>query len=420
MSHKKIIFSTLLGNVLEYYDFMLFTFFISILSPLFFPTENPTNALLLGFSVFALGFLARPIGALLFGTLGDKWGRKKTLTLSILFMAIPTVIMGLLPTYEQIGLLAPLILVICRVLQGFAAGGEVNGAAIFALEHTPLEKRSFWGSVLTSSSGLGALLATIVGALFTMSVFPEWAWRIPFILGGALGFVGYYIRRELMETPEFEAITPLEHLPLKEVLQNARAPFIKALAVGALINVPFYAIVAYMNPVLHTKGLIEKPEMMLMNTASLVIVLFILPIMGRLGDKLGYRRVMSTSCWALIMTSLIAFWLFNHGSIETILVAQILFLSSAEGYVGPSNGYLNQLFPPQYRYTGVAFASCLGTAIFAGTTPLICTQLADTIDPTWGPALYIIALSMFSLLALRWGSKKIESTRHSRKAVTYP
>ena len=419
MSHNKIIASTIVGNILEYYDFMLFTFLISILSPLFFPAADPTNALLLGFTVFALGFLARPFGALLFGTLGDKWGRKKALSLSILFMAVPTAIMGLLPTYEQIGLLAPLALVLCRVLQGFAAGGEINGAAIFALEHTPLEKRSFWGSVLTSSAGLGALLATVVGALFTLSIFPDWAWRIPFILGGALGFVGYYIRKELLETPEFEAITPLNRLPLKEVLQNAKRPFVKALAVGALINVPFYAIVGYMNPVLHTKGLIEKSEMMLMNAALLVGVLFILPVMGRLGDRLGYQRVMSTSCWALIITSLIAFWVFSHGTIETILVAQIIFLASAEGYVGPSNGYLNQLFPPQYRYTGVAFASCLGTAVFAGTTPLICTQLAVWIDPTWGPALYIIGLTAFALGVLRWGTQVI-SSRQMGEAVAHP
>jgi MHS family proline/betaine transporter-like MFS transporter len=419
MSHNKIIASTIVGNILEYYDFMLFTFFISILSPLFFPAENSTNALLLGFTVFALGFFARPIGALIFGTLGDKWGRKKTLSLSILLMAIPTALMGLIPTYEQIGLLAPLALVICRVLQGLAAGGEVNGAAIFALEHTPLEKRSFWGSVLTSSAGLGALLATVVGALFTLSVFPEWAWRIPFILGGALGFAGYYIRKQLVETPEFEAITPLKHLPIKEVLQHAKQPFVKALAVGALINVPFYAIVGYMNPVLHTKGFIEKPEMMLMNTALLVVVLFILPVMGRLGDRLGYQRVMSTSCYALILTSLITFWVFSHGTIETILVAQILFLASAEGYVGPSNGYLNQLFPPQYRYTGVAFASCLGTAICAGTTPLICTSLAEWVDPTWGPALYIIGLSVFALGVLRWGTQ-LSSSRQSRQAFSHP
>ena len=405
MTHKKIVTATIIGNVLEYYDFMLFTFFVSILSPLFFPAEDPVTALIMGFGVFALGFLTRPLGALTFGTLGDRIGRKTTLSFSILLMALPTLIIGLLPTYEQIGILAPIALTLCRMLQGFAAGGEINGAAIFALEHTPLPHRGFWGAMMTSSAGVGALLATAAGALFTSSLFPEWGWRIPFFLGGALGFVGYYIRKRLVESPEFLAITPLKTLPLKAVLTHARTPFIKALAVGALINVPFYAIIGYMNPILHTEGLINKPQMMLMSTVLIGITIFIVPLMGALGDRHGPQRIMSYGCKALIITSILAFWVFNTGSIWMILAAQILMLSTAEGYVGPSNSYLNQLFPPQYRYTGVAFASCLGTALFAGTTPLICSTLAQIISPIWGPALYISGISFMSLLALRLTSR---------------
>src|SRR5436190_4206677 len=178
-----ILRALMIGNALEYYDFFLYSFFVSILSPLFFPATDPLNGLMMGFGVFAVGFIARPVGALFFGHWGDKYGRKKALFGTLLLMAFSTVGIGVLPVYEKIGLLSPFFLIIFRLCQGFAAGGEVNGSAIFGLEQTALEKRGFVGALINSSAGVGAILATIMGALFTNGFMPEWAWRIPFFFG---------------------------------------------------------------------------------------------------------------------------------------------------------------------------------------------------------------------------------------------
>jgi len=393
----------MLGNALEYYDFFLYSFFVSILSPLFFPSSDPLSALMMGYGVFAVGFVARPVGALVFGHWGDLYGRKKALMGTLILMAISTVCIGFLPSYETIGFFAPLLLILFRILQGFAAGGEVNGAAVFGLEHTVQSRQGIAGSLITSSAGIGAIMATSMGALFTNELMPEWAWRIPFCLGGLVAFVGLYMRWTLHE----QEIKKTVRLPLLEVIQNHPTSFMKAIGVGGFLHVPFYIIVGYMNPTLHAKGLISSLELMLMNTTVTLMGVIAIPLFGHLSDKIGQRKLMLWGGLGQLLLALPVFLVYSQGSFISVIMAQIGLLMLCESYIAPSNAYLNTLFPPECRYTGVAFGACLGTAIFGGTTPLLCSYFATLLNPIWGPSLYLMGTALMGIIAVGWLTKPI-------------
>lgn len=392
----------MIGNALEYYDFFLYSFFVSIISPLFFPSSDPLTALMMGLGVFAVGFIARPIGALVFGHWGDKYGRKKALFVTLFLMAFSTVCIGLLPTYEKIGIFAPLFLVLFRLLQGFAAGGEVNGAAVFGLEKTTPTRRGLVGALINSSAGVGAIMATSMGILFTNDLMPNWAWRVPFCLGGLVAFVGFYLRSALNEEEQRKTV----RIPLLDVIQNHPHPFIKAIGVGGFLHVPFYIIVGYMNPTLHAKGLINNTELMLINMAVTLMGVLIMPLLGHCSDKVGHKRLMLWGALGQMALAIPVFMIYTNGSLLEILFVQIGLLMFAEAFISPSNAYLNTLFPPECRYSGVAFGACLGIAIFGGTTPLICNQLANLIGNLWGPSLYLIFMALLGIFAVRKTEEK--------------
>jgi MHS family proline/betaine transporter-like MFS transporter len=402
----KLLKALMIGNALEYYDFFLYSFFVSILSPLYFPSDNPLTALMVGFGVFAVGFVARPIGALMFGHWGDKYGRKKALFGTLILMAVSTVGIGFLPLYETIGIAAPAFLILFRLLQGFAAGGEVNGAAVFGLENTTLTKQGLAGSLITSAAGIGAMLATGMGALFTNNLMPEWAWRIPFILGGLVAFAGLYLRRNLDET----RVQKVVRIPLMDVIQNHPFSFLKAVGVGGFLHVPFYIIVGYMNPTLHAKGVITSLELMLMNMSVTFMGVLIIPFMGHLSDKVGQSRLMALGAIGQLLLALPVFLIYTEGNFMGVIGAQVILLMLCEAFIAPSNAYLNTLFPPECRYTGVAFGACLGTALFGGTTPLICAQLALSSSPLIGPSLYLIGTALMGLIAVRYIRSQITAT----------
>lgn len=390
----------MIGNALEYYDFFLYSFFVSILSPLFFPASDPLTGLMMGFSVFAVGYISRPIGALVFGHWGDKFGRKKALFGTLLLMAFSTVGIGFLPTYETIGIFSPIFLVFFRLLQGLATGGEINGAAVFGLEQTHPAKRGFVGSLIKSSAGIGAILATTMGAIFTNEFMPEWAWRIPFCLGGLVAVVGLYLRRVLEESEQRKTV----RIPLLDIIQNHPLSFLKTIGIGSFLHVPYYVIVGYMNSTLYAKDLVSGFELMLMNTAVTLIGTIAIPVMGHFSDKVGHDRLMIWGALGQTLLIFPVFFIYTQENILGILCSQMVLLFFAEAFVAPASAYMNTLFPRECRYSGVAIGDCLGIAIFGGTTPLICNQLAKFIDPLWGPCLYIIGMAFLGIIAV--GSRK--------------
>jgi MHS family proline/betaine transporter-like MFS transporter len=395
----RVLFASMAGNALEFYDFTLYGFFVAILAPLYFPSADPMVSLISGFGVFALGFFMRPLGAVLFGHIGDKYGRKIALSFSIFGIAIPTAAIGLLPTYEQIGIFAPLLLTFFRLIQGLCAGGEYNGAGLFVVEHGREGHKGFLGSLLTSSGSFGALLACIIGGIFVNSHLPQWSWRIPFLFGLVIGFVGYYLRSQVSETLSKNDLQG-NKAPIAEVLKHYPLSLLICIFIGATATVPYYIILTFMNSSLMTLKIITPSEMMTMNAFMLSVCIITLPLMGWLSDKIGQKRLMLFSAGALLVFAYPFFMAYSTHNLYLIFIFQIVMLSLNEAFVGPSNAYMSELFPKRLRYTGIAFGYCLGLALFGGTAPYICASLIKITSNPISPALCIVYAACMGILAV--------------------
>ena len=303
-TEQKAVVAAMCGNALEYFDLMLYAHFMFILTPLFFPHSDPHISRLMGVSAFVLGFIIRPVGSIFFGHLGDKLGRRVALALSIGLMAIPTFIIGILPTYEVIGIAAPVILLICRILQNFCVSGESTGSAIFLVEHARGNNECFMSSLLNTSLLIGSIMGTILGYISTKFL-PEWGWRVPFVIGSLFGWIGFYIRYRVGETPAFSGIKAKEKssVPLLKVIKNQYRNFFCVICIGAGIMVVFYTTYIYMSDVLRDRLNLSPHRIMAHNTIMMIISIIFLPLMGVIADKIGKKRVMQTAAFVLACSS---------------------------------------------------------------------------------------------------------------------
>src|SRR3990167_9307308 len=264
--------AVVIGNALEYYDFMLYGFFAAILAPLFFPSDTPGISLIVSMATYGVGFLARPLGGIFFGHLGDRRGRRSTLSLSILLVTIPTLGIALLPTYDQIGIWAPLLLVLCRLVQGFCLGGESSGAMTYIIENTSPQERDMASAWLVLSCYVGTLVGPLLGAFFPLSFMPSWGWRFTFVIGSLIALVGYYIRKRLKESPEFlenQKQGKILKLPIKELLKKEKQNLFYAMTISSAIIVPFFVIFIHLNS-LFIKNLHLEPSLVLTLNAGLM------------------------------------------------------------------------------------------------------------------------------------------------------
>ena len=401
---RKQIISAMVGNALEYYDVTLYGFFVPILVLLFYSSEDLNTQRLMAFGSFAAGFLMRPLGGLFFGHLGDKYGRRKALIVSITLVIFPTLIIGLLPTYKTIGMAAPIILVCCRLLQGLCVGGEYAGAAIFVVEHTHQRGSSgFWGSILISAGTTGAFCASLIGLLATLSFMPSWGWRLPFLLGALLGIVFLYMRLSLEETPVFQKLIKIEKTvktPILEVLCHHKRNFLCIAATGAVNIIPLYIATTYLSFVLVKELEAAQWKTMLGNTMVMGISVFLIPVAGRLSDKWGTRRIMSLSSLGFIFFSFPIFQLTLAPTVTKIFIVQILLTVMGAFFVGPSAKFGSTLFPTQDRYSATAFGYGLGGAFLGGTSPLFCAKLVDWFDDPRAVSLYLMCAGIVGALAL--------------------
>lgn len=403
MKKNSVIGLALIGHALEHFEVTLYGFFATLLAPLFFPSDHYVVSLIASWGAFALGFLMRPLGGLVFGHFGDLLGRKKSLLASILAAALPTLLIGLLPTYATIGILAPLVLIGCRLMQGFSVGGEYSGAAIFVAEHSQHHRAGFMGSFLCATGFGGALLGTLVGACSTLSFMPDWGWRIPFLIGGGIGLGSYFLRRSLPETPKFkneESSIKQDSIPLLTVYRTKRRNAFCVIAMGANGLIPLYLGSIYLNPIFTQEFGFSMTSLMLINGFFLFTWMILLPVFGYCADKMGLPVLMAISSALTLLFALPLFSLIdNTHSLIDIFIFQgaLSFLGAA--FVSALPGFLPTLFSPSERYSGVAFHYTLGQAFFGGTAPLIATTLvAWTGDPR-APALYLVASGFFGLLA---------------------
>jgi MHS family proline/betaine transporter-like MFS transporter len=408
-SLRKIVATSVIGNALEFYDFTICGVFIATLSQVFFPNSNPTLSLFASFFAFSAAFWTRPFGAYVFGYIGDRLGRKKALTISVTLMGLPTFFIGILPGYEILGMLSPLILILCRMLQGLCTGGEYNGAAIFALEHAANKRPGFISGFISASCVMGAIAATIAGAIVAQPHMPSWAWRVPFLSGAFISLIGYYVRRQCHESPEYlvSSRTPSHAQPLVLVFKDSKIPFLVNLLAGGMNGILSYTLFAFLNIYLSRYIHVPLEKGIFMNIFGLMAFMLLCPFFGALSDKNTPRNAIFFSLVGVIILSPLAFSLLQVH--ETILFGQILLGALVASFVGPSHAFMQTLFPAKTRYTGISMSFCIGMAITGGTTPMLLTYLIDLTGNLYIPAMWLVAYAVMMFFVLYGNRLRLEN-----------
>ena len=411
LTERKNLIAGLVGSVMEWYDFAIYGYFAPIIATLFFPTGDKFTSLIATFGVFAVGFVSRPIGSLLFGHLGDRAGRKRVLAASILLMALPTALIGLLPTYDRIGVAAPIVLTLLRVAQGLSVGGEMPGSAVFLVEHARPGRRGFAGSwaVFGISAGvlLGSGIATLLNAIFSHAAVVSFAWRIPFLLGVLIAGIGVYIRRAISESSTFESLKSSGDISSTPILDAFRDHW--RLIVATLFATYGFAVAGvtfaiYMATYLSAETEITLAAGLEVSTICIAIMAILCPLMGALSDRVGRKPLLLAGFGGLLLFSYPGFLLLLHQSFYLDLTSQIVFavLLAALGGVYPAA--MVEHFPVRIRVTGIALSYNTAFAIFGGTAPLIATLLIKETGSKVGPSFYFMfsaAVSFLVFLRLR-------------------
>lgn len=397
----------MVGNALEWYDFALYGYFATILSSQFFPSTNHFVSLMATFGVFAAGFIMRPLGAIVFGHIGDKKGRKNALLWSIYLMTIPTTLIGLLPTYEQIGWMAPALLTVIRLLQGLSMGGEFTGSMIFIVEHTNTQKRGFAGSWAPFSLLLGVLIGSAIAALTSLLLSPEdlhnWGWRIPFLISILGGLVGVYMRRTLTEPASFvkaKQDSKSSAIPIVEVFQKHLSKVFLILAIDLLVAIGFFTVVSFV--VSHLSAVIGLPKTtaLLINTASMLACAICIPCSGWLTDKFGRKPIMMGAALGFAILGYPLFLGLSAGGILVPLCCHVGLGILLGFYFGPISAVLVEIFPTSARYSGISIAHNISMAVFGGTAPSIALALVHFSGNHAAPAFYLTLAAAGSLLGL--------------------
>ena len=406
---KRVVVSSVIGTAVEWYDFLVYgTATALVFNKLFFPLSDPALSTIAAFGTYAVGFLARPLGAAIFGHFGDRIGRKAMLAMTIVIMGLGTFSIGLLPTYDQIGIAAPVLLVLLRLLQGIGLGGEWGGAVLMVIENSPARNRGLLGSMVQIGWPIGNLAA--IGMFAALSQVPEsdflaWAWRIPFLISIALVGIGLYIRLQLVETPVFrkiEAKKEIAKVPFVEILARHRRSFFTA--IGLKLSEVTYAIVAGVFAISYVTGKLAMPRSVIINAIFLaaVVALVMIPVFGWLSDRIGRKMMFYASCVFAMAFAFPMFWLLDTKDPLTItltIITAITFGQMIGFAVGPS--WYSELFEARLRYSGASLGFQIGAAI-AGLTPFAAaTLMAWTGGATWPISIYLIIVAAITFLATR-------------------
>jgi MHS family proline/betaine transporter-like MFS transporter len=405
-TRKKAVVAATIGNFVEWYDFSVYAFFATVIGALFFPSENPTVSLLAAFASFGVAFLARPLGALVFGHYGDKIGRKGTLAAVVLLMAGATVVIGLLPTYAQIGVLAPILLVLARAAQGFSAGGEYANATSFLVEYAPERRRGLYGSWAYFSIGLSLVVGALLGALLTSALSEEalnsWGWRIPFLIGAPLGLIGFYIRSRLEDSPNFRAIKEADRVERAPLLTTLRTQ-LKALlmTVGLVIvgTAGVYIFLLYMPAYFSTVVGLPLSAALTANLIGLAFFTALVPPLGALSDKIGRKPFMVAAALVPLVVTYPAFLLLSAGTFAAAVVAQIIFAFCVALWAAAAPTALVEIFPTRVRASSLSIGYSVAVSVFGGFSPLIVTYVGDATGSTLAPAFYVIGAAAVTLVA---------------------
>lgn len=404
---KKSVFATGIGNAMEWFDFALYSYLAVIISKNFFsPVQNDELKLIFTFATFAIAFLLRPVGGIVFGKIGDKLGRKVVLTFTIIMMAISTLIIGLLPTYDQIGVWAPILLLLARILQGFSVGGEYAGAMVYIAESSPDNKRIRLGSGLEIGTLTGYIVASIlVTVLFwTLSdaQMNSWGWRIPFFLSAPIGLIGLYLRTHLEETPIFEndIADQKDQLSVIEIIKQYKKDILLCIVFVAFFNITNYVLLGYMPSYLdETVGISDRISTPITAVVLLIMVPFALTF-GRLGDKIGNKKVISFGLILGILVSVVSFQFLNIGGLGFLFLGLLLLGIVLSVYEGTMPGSLPTLFHTDIRYRTLSWTFNISVSLFGGTTPLVASWLVHVTGNNLAPAFYLLGVSIIGLIVV--------------------
>ena len=422
---KRVTFSSFLGNFIEWFDYASYSYLATVIALVFFPGEDRMVATMMTFGVFALAFLVRPIGAIFWGNMGDKKGRKWALSVSILLMSGSTFLIGCLPGYAAIGVAAPILLLLLRVVQGFSASGEYAGAATFIAEYAPKNHRGFYCSMVPASTATGLLggslfasfMYSVWGADSTFMV--DWGWRIPFLLAGPLGYITHYIRTHLEDSPVYEIMQ--EQLqkqgrqverPIRTLLKRHPRKLIVSFGACVLNAVGFYAVLTYLPNYLEVTLNYDAASASLITTITLVVYIGFIFLSGRISDRFGRKRMLIGACVGFIVFTVPAFMLLGTLNFWTILIVELVMCLILTVNDGTLSSYLTETFPTDVRYSGFALSFNLANAIFGGSASYISFWLISVTGSDIAPAWYMVGIACIALVAM------ILSHEHTGKDLT--
>ena len=394
------------GNFMEWFDFAVYGYFAAIIGAQFFPSDNPATEMLSAFAVFAVGFVARPVGALILGPIGDRVGRKMVLVITVMGMGITTAAIGLVPSYAAIGITAPILIVILRCVQGMMVGGEWSSAATYLGESAPPKRRGLHASLVTSTAGgaflVGTLTATLLNAVMTEEALNAWGWRIPFVASVVMAIIALYIRRNLDDTPVFKELQ--ERRTNNTVVVASRSRKLKAFAISlafsALFGVSLYYFVTYANN--HLSGAVGMPRVDALWVCSIATAYYVIinPLIGRISDTTGRRPVILTGAAGITILGIPIFMLLNTGSFWPVLLGLMLLATFVACAGVMAVTLLVEVFPASSRSTGAALGHNIAYAILAGPGPLIAAALIQATGNLISPAYYLITVAGVAFLAL--------------------
>jgi MHS family proline/betaine transporter-like MFS transporter len=408
-----------LGNAMEWFDFGIYSYLAVTIGKVFFPSGNDTVQLLSSFATFAVSFLVRPLGGMVFGPMGDKIGRKKVLAMTMIMMAVGTFAIGLIPAYTTIGFWSPALLILFRLVQGFSTGGEYGGASTFIAEYAPDRRRGFFGSFLelgTLAGYVGASgLVTILTALLGSDGMHDWGWRVPFLVAGPIGIVGLYLRLKLDETPAFqkledssahrtsEAASTVESTAkgdLAKIFRQYWPTLILCICLVGAYNICDYMLLSYMPTYLSDEMGYSETHGLLILIATMVVLMLVINQVGTLSDRVGRKPVLMTGMLGFLVLSVPSFLLVQQGSLAAVSGGMLMLGLSLVCLLGTMSAALPALFPTQVRYGSLSIGYNLSASLFGGTTPLVITALISVTGSDLMPAFYAAAAALVGVVSV--------------------
>ncbi|MFD0826879.1 MFS transporter [Neobacillus sp. M.A.Huq-85] len=413
---KKATMATAIGNLVEWYEYGIYSYTAALIGAQFFPEKSSSVALLYGFAIFAISFFFRPLGGMIFGSIGDRLGRKKVMVVTIMVMSSSTAIIGLIPSYGSIGIFAPLLLILMRMTQGLAAGGEYTGASVFMNESAPNKKRGLFTSLLESGSLLGYIIGSIFVALITSGLGHEdmaaWGWRIPFICSLPLALVGMYVRTKVDDTPTFiqmQKENTLSKNPLKEMFSTARKPLAIAFLNVAFANGAYYTLLTYLPSYFETQVGLSTMQSLVVTTSGMLFMMILFPIFGILADRFGRKKFLLLSSLLAIFTAVPIIAFVSGGSSAGPLVGFFALGIIVAMFIGVFPSTIPLLFPDRVRNSAYGISYNVSTAIFGGGAPFIITSLQTATGNNLMPAFYLIGTGIMAVVSIMLIPKTVKN-----------